>query len=858
MGYVQPFFLDGGDIVEPTPRKPRKRSGSKSSSGRKQSTKKPVIRDCSTCKLDQQCRTPEMDLYGEGGAGIMIVSLRPGLESDREGRAALGSSWLLIGDALRAHGFNLRKDCISTNLVLCRPPFNPDGTVRDPSAFEIECCTPKLHKDISDIKPKVIIAFGSPALQAVAGHPEMPKFSVTNYRGRVLPIRRWNAWVGCSFHPRFVRMTRDDNLYTAHEEMLIRDVGEALKYLNEPLPEALTEDGNIWLKDAKEARDYLYKLADDIDGPPVTFDYETNSKDPFEENLETLSVSFATTPKKGYGIALCREWNGWSDDEQDMVEDALCDFLTSARRKVVQNSNYEQLWSSQFYGCKVRNVIHDTMLGNHVVYCRKGCNGLDEITYALTGITYKKMVDIRNLKAEPPQNVINYNCFDVRYQIMGYKSQRQVMEKPQKDFYVMCNRSLPTLARMSNRGTRIDVPKLKGFQESCAEELDTTTRRLMKLDCVHQFEKKNNKTLNLNAKQQIASIVFDILGEKPTRFSKKTENRSMDKKVVEELLLDHKHEETKEFLTLLDHYNRYESFRKLIKNWFGLIDPNGFLHPLFKLHVARTYRSSSTNPNFQNIPKHDELLKSIRSCIIPRDGGILLEVDYSACEVCVLAMASQDPVLYQQIVDQINFHRYWASRIYMKPESEIDKDTERYKTKNAFVFASFYGSRPESIARNFPELQASGLVRDVKEHFREIQAEFWDTYKLVRKWQQDTIRTYIDKGYVEAISGFRRPGPLTIEKLYNTPIQGPAFHLLLNGLYLSDNKMWKAGMKSVPIIEVHDSTVFDAREREKDDVVELVSNTLTSRMFDWQGKVPLTVEWEEGYDWYNMKELVAA
>ena len=61
---------------------------------------------------------------------------------------------------------------------------------------------------------------------------------------------------------------------------------------------------------------------------------------------------------------------------------------------------------------------------------------------------------------------------------------------------------------------------------------------------------------------------------------------------------------------------------------------DGFIHPFYNLHNVRTYRSSSADPNFQNIPKRDkESMKICRRAILPRPGHMLVEADFSALEV---------------------------------------------------------------------------------------------------------------------------------------------------------------------------------------------------------------------------------
>ena len=166
---------------------------------------------------------------------------------------------------------------------------------------------------------------------------------------------------------------------------------------------------------------------------------------------------------------------------------------------------------------------------------------------------------------------------------------------------------------------------------------------------------------------------------------------------------------------------------------------------------------------------------------------VLLEVDYSGMEVRLIAMISKDPELTRQIkegqkwgkehpeggANPFDTHRRWAGKVFQKLIEEITKD-ERYRGKNGFVFPSVYNSTAKSIARSFPEVPV--------EHIIKTQKEFWEEYHYVKEWQNKVIHDYLKDGYVEAPTGWRRVGPLSVNQLGNNLVQGTAFHVLLRSL----------------------------------------------------------------------------
>ena len=119
----------------------------------------------------------------------------------------------------------------------------------------------------------------------------------------------------------------------------------------------------------------------------------------------------------------------------------------------------------------------------------------------------------------------------------------------------------------------------------------------------------------------------------------------------------------------------------------------GFLHPFFDLHKARTYRSTSAAINFQNIPVRDpEIAEVIRTAFIARDGHQLVEIDLSGAEVCVSACYNKDPNLIKEVIDpERDMHRDMAAACFKLDPQDVTK-MMRYCGKNKLVFPQFYGS----------------------------------------------------------------------------------------------------------------------------------------------------------------------
>lgn len=118
------------------------------------------INGCRRCRL---ASTRIKAVPGEGGmsAGVMFIGEGPGANEDRLGRPFVGRAGELLDKILASIGLS-RREVYITNIVKCRPPNN-----RDPHPDEVIACWPYLEKQIGLLKPRVIVALGSPAAKTL-------------------------------------------------------------------------------------------------------------------------------------------------------------------------------------------------------------------------------------------------------------------------------------------------------------------------------------------------------------------------------------------------------------------------------------------------------------------------------------------------------------------------------------------------------------------------------------------------------------------------------------------------------------------------------------------------------------------
>ena len=118
------------------------------------------VSECRKCTL---CNTRTQTVFGTGNvnADWMFIGEAPGQNEDLEGKPFVGQAGKLLTEMIRAIGLE-REAVYIANILKCRPPNN-----RDPKVEEVKTCHDYLQRQITLIKPKIILAVGRIAAQTL-------------------------------------------------------------------------------------------------------------------------------------------------------------------------------------------------------------------------------------------------------------------------------------------------------------------------------------------------------------------------------------------------------------------------------------------------------------------------------------------------------------------------------------------------------------------------------------------------------------------------------------------------------------------------------------------------------------------
>ena len=147
----------------------------------------PKLRDAASgCQACPLWKTGTQTVFGEGAAKaeVMFVGEQPGDQEDKAGRPFVGPAGKLFDRALEEVGID-RSAVYVTNAVK-HFKWQARGKRRihqKPSWSEIAACRPWLDAELAVVKPRVLVALGATAAQALLGR----QFRVTKERGQPVP-----------------------------------------------------------------------------------------------------------------------------------------------------------------------------------------------------------------------------------------------------------------------------------------------------------------------------------------------------------------------------------------------------------------------------------------------------------------------------------------------------------------------------------------------------------------------------------------------------------------------------------------------------------------------------------------------
>lgn len=186
-----------------------------------------TVATCQACPLCMGRRAPVLGAAeAPAQADWLVVGEPPDESEERQGMAFADQAGQLLDNMLKAVGVSRRgaqrsgaSAAYVTNVVKCRP-----AVVRNPLAQELALCDSYLRREVALVRPKVILAMGRFAAQALLRDslPEVAGIPLGKLRGQI--YRYQGIPVVVTYHPSYLLRTQPDKARAWADLCLALDV----------------------------------------------------------------------------------------------------------------------------------------------------------------------------------------------------------------------------------------------------------------------------------------------------------------------------------------------------------------------------------------------------------------------------------------------------------------------------------------------------------------------------------------------------------------------------------------------------------------------------------------------------------
>lgn len=609
---------------------------------------------CENCSLFTEQGSKYAGGEGPDTADIVIIGEAPGYDEAKKGRPFTGPSGRLLDTVLSYHKIDRAASYVD-NVVACRPPSN-----RTPSKGEIDCCWPRLRKEVTKRQPKTIVALGNTAAQTTLE----TRTGITTLRiGPPKPSPYFEgAEVIATVHPAYCLRTADAFPH------LVSDIGKArtdIRISWEPPTYVVVNDESSARQALEEIPRRSKRLVVDIEAGI--------DKDEFghPDHYQPLCVGIGY--EKGKVCVIGEEALRVPSVKHHLADVLLTSDLTEQNGKF-DSAGLEAWCQTGGIGSRLK---FDTMLASYCLDERPGIHSLDYNGVELLGAPNWKHELSRYVKKGDNYNVVprdvlyRYNAYDVgatdlleEYFVARFDDDNRKLH----DFLVEVS---PILQACEVEGVSIDIPYLDELTETYLGVIEALVDELQPWVA--------NPRSPQQVKAALASMGVTV---------------SSTAKDILEIVLEKVQPETQvaEFVRrMLRHRREQKLYGTYIKGARKRLY-QGRLHPTFLLHGTTTGRTACRNPNLQNVPRES----SIRRMFIPGPGNVFVQADYRTIELRALATEAGDEYLRTIFLEGRDIHDEFSSVLY---GPNFTKE-QRVRTK-AFVYGVSYGREEYSIAMEY-------------------------------------------------------------------------------------------------------------------------------------------------------------
>ncbi len=358
----------------------------------------------------------------------------------------------------------------------------------------------------------------------------------------------------------------------------------------------------------------------------ICIDLETSGLKPYKQGHKIICISITDKNKT---IVFNKDF----DKLKNILE---------TKKVIAHKITFENDWITHIWKINIKNWFWDTKICHHILD-NTDKTGLKYLINKFFGIPDYSVNIEKYLKAEnsngfnrieeaPKDDLYKYNGHDSYFTYKLYELQKEKLDKHLKKGFDFFMEAQPHFSIIQQNGINFDEKKYETNYDELTKRMEVLNKQIQ-----NSNEVKDYKDFNFNSSKQLRELFFDKLKLDSV---KKTNGNSdsVDEEVLNKLNTN--------FSKRILKHRYYAKIRDTYLKQFKTESYNNFIHPFFDINTTSTYRSSSYNPNFQNIPVRDEYAKQItRGCLIPRLNQRLLEIDFKGIEVGIGTCVTKDTMI---------------------------------------------------------------------------------------------------------------------------------------------------------------------------------------------------------------------
>lgn len=252
-----------------------------------------------------------------------------------------------------------------------------------------------------------------------------------------------------------------------------------------------------------------------------------------------------------------------------------------------------------------------------------------------------------------------------------------------------------------------ELRKSKADKEEIIKALNNRTELA---NVYREILNESDKPMNMASPQQISNLFYNELHYME---AKPGEKESIGKKVLKQYTKMKNEDGSPKYPAIVT-YTEWKSVDTLLTKFFDNLPdfmyPGGYIFSSFGQISTATGRMSCAKPNVQQYPK------SVSAIVIPRDGCVMIDADFSQIEYRTLvAMAHEDALLERFKDPDMDYHTTMASLMYGVPYASVTPKMRG--DAKSFNFGIPYGMGFGSLAILLNGNKSKQSVEEAKEKY---------------------------------------------------------------------------------------------------------------------------------------------